>query len=219
MSDNTPANSDDEESSVPWISLASLGFATPFIFYNLAKGEPDKTYLKWAIAYGAAALLTVCSFGVLAPLLLFPWIGGSIHLFLIRDGHLPGKGKAISDSVKSMIESTTASADKDPVAEAKRLRTKARRTVASDPLLAKKMGIGRPDLDDRDADDGGLIDVNNAPAQAVETLPGISAQTAKDIVAHREAHGPFADADELIMSVSVNPKFEAQMREYTVFIP
>ncbi len=43
------------------------------------------------------------------------------------------------------------------------------------------------------------VDVNSADAQTIaETLNGIGLSRAEAIVAYREAHGPFQDADELV---------------------
>jgi competence protein ComEA len=43
----------------------------------------------------------------------------------------------------------------------------------------------------------GVLNINQATARELEALPGIGPSLAERIVAHREAHGAFADADAL----------------------
>lgn len=43
----------------------------------------------------------------------------------------------------------------------------------------------------------GPIDLNTATAEELQSLPGIGAQRAADIVAYREAHGPFSMVEEI----------------------
>lgn len=45
---------------------------------------------------------------------------------------------------------------------------------------------------------GGLIDINRAPADRLETLPGIGEEIAGRIVAHRTKYGPFRTVEGLI---------------------
>ncbi|MDR0432824.1 MAG: ComEA family DNA-binding protein [Bifidobacteriaceae bacterium] len=44
----------------------------------------------------------------------------------------------------------------------------------------------------------GLVDINSADAQLLETLPGIGPVLAGRIVDHRDKHGPFPDVDALL---------------------
>ena len=43
----------------------------------------------------------------------------------------------------------------------------------------------------------GLIDINTATAEELQTLPGIGEKRAADIIADREANGPFRIVEEL----------------------
>lgn len=47
-------------------------------------------------------------------------------------------------------------------------------------------------------DESGLININTADARLLETLPGIGSVRAGNIIAHREAQGPFSAVDQLI---------------------
>ena len=54
------------------------------------------------------------------------------------------------------------------------------------------------------------IDINSAPAEALEELPGIGPALAEAIIAYREAHGPFASVEQLDEVPGIGPaKIEA----------
>jgi hypothetical protein len=76
------------------------------------------------------------------------------------------------------------------------LRNQARQLAATQPALARSLGIGRPDLP-RQYDDGGLIDLNDAPADLLDTLPGVTGRQAASIVVSRTQTGRFRSIDEL----------------------
>jgi competence protein ComEA len=44
----------------------------------------------------------------------------------------------------------------------------------------------------------GPVNLNTADAIELETLPGVGPATAEAIIAHRDEHGPFESADELL---------------------
>lgn len=79
---------------------------------------------------------------------------------------------------------------------ARQRRTEARRLVADDPLLARELRIGRPDLP-REYDDGGLVDLNSAPAPAIAELCGLDAAHAGRVVQARQAAGRFASVEDV----------------------
>ncbi len=56
----------------------------------------------------------------------------------------------------------------------------------------------------------GPLDLNQATLEQLDQLPGIGPSTAAAIVAHRDAHGPFATVDELLDVRGIGPaKLEA----------
>lgn len=57
-----------------------------------------------------------------------------------------------------------------------------------------------------------LIDLNNADAAALDTLPGVGPSTAAKIIADREANGPFASIDDLQRVSGIGPKRIEEMR-------
>lgn len=75
-------------------------------------------------------------------------------------------------------------------------RQYARQLAAEHPQIARQLGIGRPDLPNR-FEDGGLIDINDAPEPVLRTLPGVSAEQAALIVADRTHRGTFHSFEDL----------------------
>ncbi|MFD5868210.1 helix-hairpin-helix domain-containing protein [Corynebacterium sp. NPDC060344] len=63
----------------------------------------------------------------------------------------------------------------------------------------------------------GLVNINTASASELEAVTGIGPATAKKIVAHREANGPFASVDQLEEVPGIGPaKLEGMRAEVTV---
>ena len=61
---------------------------------------------------------------------------------------------------------------------------------------------------------GEKIDINSAPAVELQRLPGIGAKRAEDIVAHREAQGPFTSVEELTQIPGIGTGILDGIRDY-----
>ncbi|MEU4252208.1 helix-hairpin-helix domain-containing protein [Amycolatopsis sp. NPDC026612] len=85
---------------------------------------------------------------------------------------------------------------------ARQRRTEARKLATEDPLIARDLRVGRPDLP-RNYDDGGLVDLNSAPAEVIASVCGLDAATAQVIVEVRAAAGGFAAVDDVFTAVPV----------------
>ena len=137
-------------------------------------------------------------------LLLLTWVGGGTH------------AAAISHTVGNRIAGRT-----DPAVAAARVRmerrAEGRRLVATQPALAKELGIGRPDLPG--ADDYGVIDINHAPAQALTRLPGVTESLATRIAETRAQTGGFSSIEELGLLLDLPPAAVDQMRDMALFTP
>lgn len=72
------------------------------------------------------------------------------------------------------------------VLQARTKRSQARELAASDPLMARELRIGRPDLAG-DYDDGGLVDIANAPETVIAQVLDLTLEQAAAIVAIRES--------------------------------
>ncbi|WP_165952669.1 AfsR/SARP family transcriptional regulator [Kribbella albertanoniae] len=67
---------------------------------------------------------------------------------------------------------------------AARIRESWRRYANYDPEAVRRAGVGRPDLR-LGTDDGGLVELNGAPAEVLATLPGVTAEVAARILQQR----------------------------------
>ncbi len=71
------------------------------------------------------------------------------------------------------------------VLQARAKRAQARELAASDPLLARELRIGRPDLQG-DYDNGGLVDIASAPETVIAQVLDLPPEQAAGIVAVRD---------------------------------
>lgn len=58
-----------------------------------------------------------------------------------------------------------------------------------------------------------IVDVNNASAEELETLPGVGPARAADIIAHREREGPFQSVEDLLHVPGIGPATLDRLRE------
>jgi hypothetical protein len=83
-------------------------------------------------------------------------------------------------------------------------RHEARELLRRDPSMARDLRIGRPDLE-RQYDDGGLVDVNSAPAEAMSRWLGLSPAESAQVVTAREQLGRFQHPDDLLTLAELDP--------------
>jgi DNA uptake protein ComE-like DNA-binding protein len=142
--------------------------------------------------------------GLGAGLALLTWIGGGIHAI------------AVSNDAARRIQ-----ARNDPVLEAAKTRierrAQGRRLLATQPTLAKEVGVGRPDVPG--ADDYGLIDVNHCPAATLTRLPGMTLALARRTARERVPAGGFSSVEDLGLLLDLPPGTVDQMRDTAIFVP
>ncbi|GGP73407.1 hypothetical protein [Saccharothrix coeruleofusca] len=98
-------------------------------------------------------------------------------------------------------------------------RDQARALAASDPVLARDLRIGRPDLP-RQYDDGGLLDINTAPPQLIAAVCELDATAAQQIEDARRRHPvPFGSVDELLVFADLDVSTWDRLRDRAVVIP
>lgn len=78
-------------------------------------------------------------------------------------------------------------------------RDEARQLAQRDPLMARELRIGRPDLP-RTFDDGGLVDLNAAPAAVIASVCDLPLATADMLVSARSGGGFLAVDDVFSMT-------------------
>jgi DNA uptake protein ComE-like DNA-binding protein len=101
-------------------------------------------------------------------------------------------------------------------AQAGKRRAEARRIVENDPVLARDLRIGRPDLP-RTFDDGGVVDANHASAQTLARVLGWTVAEAASIVETRERTGCFSSLAELTAYADVDPQRVDAVADLLVF--
>jgi hypothetical protein len=97
-------------------------------------------------------------------------------------------------------------------------RAEAKALAAGDPAMARELRIGRPDLSGRRYDDGGLVDLNNAPAAAIAAMCDIDLEIAEHIVQARTVGVPFTTVDDVFALVDVPFPLWDRIRERGIVI-
>lgn len=98
-------------------------------------------------------------------------------------------------------------------------RDETRKLAADDPLLARELHVGRPDLAGS-YDDGGLVDLNGAPAPVIAEVCGIPLDVAATIVDTRSRRGaPFTSVDEVLVVADLPVSAWDRIRDRAVLIP
>jgi hypothetical protein len=95
-------------------------------------------------------------------------------------------------------------------------RNSARKLAQADPVLARELRIGRPDLL-REYDDGGLVDVNHVPGEILTSRLGLAPEETAAIVAAREELGKFVSPEELSLYGHLPPDRVDDLRDWMLF--
>lgn len=208
--------------------LLTLGLAAAFVFPHAASRIRSRvSYVVASVYVGMVITWVVLAvlFGSQAPgaldevgtvLILVTMFVGTGHALMLRhsvfyESGLVGRAKQRSEGRRSARGSHL-------MRERKALREEARALAAGDPILAKELGIGRPDRR-TSREDGGLVDVNHANRKALRSLPGVSGAEADQIIERRDRFGPFASCNEFLLEIEILPSNFAAIEEYAIFIP
>ncbi len=96
-------------------------------------------------------------------------------------------------------------------------REKALALARENPRLALEAGVGRPDLPG--AYDGGLIDLNHAPAGVIACLPTFDAELADCVVTARERVDGFSSIEDFGTVLDLPGSQVEHLRDHVVFLP
>ncbi|WP_141580449.1 helix-hairpin-helix domain-containing protein [Actinomadura sp. WMMA1423] len=193
----------------------TLGFGTPVSFLYAAVRRRSAGLGATAVGYGAGSAgaltlfqsddLFLMGYGLLLAMLL--WVVGTGHALAVRSSVFPRE-----------VPHHALNAHAIEVAKyRRRLRDEARDLAAGDPALARELRIGRPDVP-RTYDDGGLVDVNHAPREIIEALPGMTPEVADRIVRRREETGGFVSVEEMAVDADIPPDVLPMMADFTIFL-
>jgi len=199
--------------SVPIWSLSLLAFA-PFLRIALARHRAR----DWAVfaGYLAAVVLIVIMMslsssdqdavgGVAGTMALVVAVVAAVHAFV---AFRPGS-ETVGGSAASELALTTARTRM-------RRRQQARELAASNPVLARELGVGRPDVP-HDYDDGGLVDVNHVPGEVLRQSLGLTAAESAGIISVREQLGRFSGPEELTAYTELPPDRVDAFRDWLLF--
>lgn len=96
---------------------------------------------------------------------------------------------------------------------ARQRRQDARALATHDPNLARDLNIGRPDRP-REYDDGGLVDLNSAPAEVIMSVCGLERVAAERVVAARQQWATgFSSIDEALAFVELSERDASVLRD------
>lgn len=181
------------------VTLAYLVATIAEIVLLAVSGDPAKTS-------GSAGGLDEIA-GGLTMLLMG---AGGIHAWVAY--RAPRKPDAVSlTSARDLNRLAIAAAT-----EAEKRRAEGRRIAETNPVLARDLRIGRPDLP-RAFDDGGLIDVNHAPTAFLTQTLGWTTSEAESVAEARERAGGFQSAAELTAYTEIDPRRVDDVADLLVF--
>jgi competence ComEA-like helix-hairpin-helix protein len=195
---------------LPLVPLGLLSFGA-FLYTGIkARHRP---WIVAGVVYAAVLyagfLITVSSdddslaSNVGITLVLVAWGVSLVHAFAIRGRYLERM---------ELLEGGEYDRAEDRLEE----REEARRLAREEPERALELGIGRPD---RSGFDGGLVDLNNAPADVIEELAGVNRELAERIVATREDVGGFSSLDDLAQVCELPVALVDRIRADVVLLP
>lgn len=201
--------------SVPIWSLSLLAFV-PFLRLALVR----QRIRDWAVFAGyLAASVTVVlllsvpvtdstvsdTAGALAITLAIALMAvGAVHSFVAFR-------PAIADSGALASEQALATARTQM-----HRRQQARELANHNPVLARDLKIGRPDMP-HDYDDGGLVDVNHVPLGVLASCLGLTPAESTAVIEARNQLGRFSSPEELSVYAQLPPDRIQALRDWMMF--
>jgi len=196
--------------SMPIWSFSLLAFV-PFLRIALARGRAR----DWAVFAGylastvivisAAASNNDAAGAVAGTMAIVVAVVAAVHAFV---AFRPGS-ETVGGSAASELALTSARTRM-------RRRQQARELAASNPVLARELGVGRPDVP-HDYDDGGLVDVNHVPGEVLRQSLGLTAAESAAIITVREQLGRFSGPEELTAYTELTPDRVDALRDWMLF--
>jgi hypothetical protein len=197
------------------LPLITFGLATPGVFLYVAVRLRTRGHWLAFALYSALMLIAFITAGtadgsagdaVFFVAILALMLGGGAHALTVRARVVGGRpGPTTFDAAVDAAQRRRAS------------RQRARELAARDPLMAREMHIGRPDMP-RSFDDGGLIDVNSAPPAVLAQIPGLTPQLVDQIVQAREQVGAFISPEDVSAAAALPAHLTDDIAQYAIFL-
>lgn len=193
------------------ITVASCGLLAAVPFFHAAAALQRPVLRKPGAAYAVAALVGFTLIGlapvdaegtptgwlanIAAVLMLAVMVGAVLQQLGLRE-EVYGQPRAAVAKPGNVVAV-------EIVEQERSKRREARALAQRDPLMARELRIGRPDLPRR-YDDGGLVDLNAAPAQTIAAMCNLPIPAAEQLVSTREALGGFSNVEEAVVYADVS---------------
>lgn len=193
--------------AIPFGWLAGFGFFYAAVKAPLRWDLWAATAVYLALGIGGIVLVGGETTGVGMVLSLSAMAVGTAHAFTVRGGWLDdayGHGKRPN-------------ALQERAQQRRELREQGLAEAERDPLRARELGVGRPDVEN--AWHAELVDANHAPAEVVASLPTVSKASARSIVAARDEVDGFASLDDMGALLDLPPRTLEELRGRVVFLP
>jgi DNA uptake protein ComE-like DNA-binding protein len=199
----------------PWLSLLPVGFGSWVPIYAGVRARVRSWIALGALWSAIAVTGWIASatssahghhrYSALAGLLLIlAWAGAAATSFVIRSEYEQRMSSPLLDASER--------------AEARlRDRRQAQQLARDNPMLAREMGVGRPDI--AGAAEVDLVDINNAPASALTKLPGVDEALATRIVEARAQVGGFSSIEDLGIALDLAGNLVEDLRDVAIFLP
>ena len=195
----------------PFVIVLSMSLLTFVPFVHAALRIRRVLTWVWAGLYSAAviALLMAAQHGNVGGYAIGLMIVASIHSLVLRRQVWP---QPVTASAGAPTDPAV-----DAVLAARARRAESRRLAAADPLMARELHIGRPDLP-RSYDDGGLVDLNGAPAAVIAQVCGIDLEVATMITDARDRGVSFAAVEDVFAFADIPYPLWDRIRDRAVVI-
>lgn len=193
----------------------SFGILTPIPFAHAATRLRTVSAWLWAAAHTAAIVVLLALAGpdesdLVGGLIIGLMVVAMVHLTWVRSRVWPAGPVPGTPAADPAVAAALA---------ARSRRAEARRLIERDLALARDLRIGRPDLP-RDYDDGGLVDLNAAPAEVIAQACGVDLVHARRIVEARTAAGvAFVRVDDAFAYTDIPVDLWDRIRDRSVVLP
>ena len=197
--------------SVPVLSISLLAFA-PFLALALARRRAR----DWAVfaGYLVTSIVVLVLMSIAGPadavsatggtLAMVVMVVGGVHAFVAFRPTREANGSLTSEQALTAARARM------------HRRQQARELAGHNPVLARDLRIGRPDVP-HDYDDGGLVDVNQVPGQVLASCLGLTPAESAAVVAARDQLGRFSSPEELSVYAQLSPDQVDALRDWMMF--